>query len=201
MVGPRTSMTALALFGTETHRGTAYHEAGHVLAACAFQQMPGGVTIIPDLDDGALGSAGTGTFSPEYHETYAAAVRRSPRSAAWSFTEGLCVSVAGYVAEARWRKESFAILVRERNEQDPDGEDPDIVKALAWARWRLGGKRDERAQWRLVYREARKVDAFLVAHWRHVEVLARRLLREGEVSGDGIQRTLARLPPVARWRT
>jgi hypothetical protein len=138
-----------------SEEATAYHEAGHAVAALALGRPVDRVSIRPDRDKLGVCAFRKPVFRP---------------SEDWVEREML-ISLAGIAAEAR-RTGEYAW----------DGADRDYRYAYELALDRAGAPR--RAE-RLVKRVLSKVEHLLSrdANWRTVERLVEELLRRREISG------------------
>ena len=189
------SLTSAFFSMPNQRRDVAFHEAGHVVAAVAFGQLPHGASIgYQDLDDdGVQGALGTASVSGTAFD-----LSVDPSSPAHPFrvAEGVWVSLAGYVAEARVAGKPFADVIR-----SCDDEDPDVRGARKYVAWSLGLGRavGHEAVWPELLRRASEVDAFIVDHWRHVEAIGLVLSRDGEIDQEGITDVLDGLPDVRDW--
>jgi hypothetical protein len=140
---------------TSPDEATAYHEAGHAVAALALGRPVHGVSILADRDRLGLCAFGKAVFRP---------------SEDWLEREVL-IALAGLAAEAR-HTEHYAWGEAAR----------DLQYARGLLRDRAGS---ERAARRLERRMLAKVEHLLgqPGHWRAVQRLAAELLRAGQISG------------------
>jgi ATP-dependent Zn protease len=133
---------------------TAYHEAGHAVVALALGRSVHGVSILPQRD--RLGQC-------EYRKA------RLRPSEDWLEREML-IALGGIAAEARFTG-SYAA--------DMAATDLRYVRDLAVQR--VGQRRAERLERRLLAKAEHLLSQ--EGQWRAVELIARELLRRGEISG------------------
>jgi len=145
---------------TEEDETTAYHEAGHAVAALALGRPVDRVSVVGDARWLGVCHFGKAVFRP---------------SEDWVEREML-IALGGIAAEAR-RTEDYAW----------DAADRDYRYAYELALDRGGGPRQAE---RLLRRALAKVEHLLAreVNWRTVERLAAELLRRGEVSGRAARR-------------
>src|SRR5262245_333793 len=134
---------------------TAYHEAGHAVAALALDRPVVKVSILADRDRAGICFFGKAVFRP---------------SEDWLEREVL-IALAGLAAEAR-----------QTGEYDRDAAARDLRYARGLAIQPAGSGRQAR---RLERRRLAKAEHLLdrAANWRAVELIAAQLLRCGEMSG------------------
>jgi ATP-dependent Zn protease len=134
---------------------TAYHEAGHAVAALALDRPVVKVSILADRDKAGICFFGKAVFRP---------------SEDWLEREVL-ISLAGMAAEAR-----------KTGEYDRDAAGRDLRYARGLAIQRAGSERQaERLERRLLAKAEHLLDR--EANWAAVERIAAELLRAGEISG------------------
>jgi hypothetical protein len=134
---------------------TAFHEAGHAVAALALDRPVTKVSIVGDRDTLGICAFGKPVFRP---------------SEDWLEREAL-ISLAGLAAEARRTGEY---------DRDAAGRDLHYVRKLTIQR--AGNERQaERLEKRMLSRVENLLDR--AAHWAAVEAIAAELLRSGEISG------------------
>src|SRR5262245_5781087 len=134
---------------------TAYHEAGHAVAALALDRPVVKVSIRADRDRLGICAFGKSVFRP---------------SEDWLEREVL-IALAGMAAEAR-----------HTGTYDRGGAGRDLLYARKLAVQRAGNERQaERLERRLLAKAENLLDRG--ANWRAVERIAAELLRAGEMSG------------------
>jgi ATP-dependent Zn protease len=138
-----------------TAEATAYHEAGHAVAALALDRPVRKVSIRPDRDRLGICSFGKALFRP---------------SEDWLEREVL-IALAGLAAEAR-----------HTGSYDRVGAARDLRYARELALQRAGNERQaERLERRLLAKAENLLDR--EANWRAVQQMAAELVRAGEISG------------------
>ncbi|MFO0846216.1 MAG: hypothetical protein U0797_28200 [Gemmataceae bacterium] len=134
---------------------TAYHEAGHAVAALALDRPVTRVSILARRDTLGICAFGKAVFRPTED---------------WVERETM-ISLAGLAAEARHTGEY---------DHDAAGRDLQFVRRLTIQR--AGNERQaERLERRLLSRVENLLDR--PAHWAAVEAIAAELLTSGEISG------------------
>jgi len=138
----------------EPNEATAYHEAGHAVAALALGRPVHGVSILPDRERAGVCEFGKGTFKPTDD---------------WLEREAI-ISLAGLAAEARFTG-NYA--------WDAAAQDFRYVRQLTVSR--AGERRAERLERRLLSKTEHLL--YQEANWRAVELIAAELMRLGQISG------------------
>jgi ATP-dependent Zn protease len=134
---------------------TAFHEAGHAVAALALDRPVVRVSILPDRDSLGICAFGKAVFRP---------------SEDWLEREVL-ISLAGLAAEAR-----------HTGEYDRESAGRDLRYARRLSLQRAGSDRQaERLERRLLAKAEHLLDR--PGNWAAVERIARELLAAGEMSG------------------
>src|SRR5262245_28181695 len=134
---------------------TAYHEAGHAVAALALDRPVVRVSIRPDRDNRGVCAFGKAVFRPTED---------------WLEREVL-ISLAGLAAEAR-----------HTGAYDTEAAGRDLYYARKLALQRAGNERQaERLERRLLAKAEHLLDR--AGNWAAVERIARALLAAGEMSG------------------
>ena len=134
---------------------TAYHEAGHAVAALALDRPVVKVSILADRDRAGICFFGKAVFRP---------------SEDWLEREVL-IALAGMAAEAR-----------QTGEYNRDAAARDLRYARGLAVQRAGNERQaERLERRLLSKAEHLLEREV--HWRAVERIAAELLRAGAISG------------------
>lgn len=137
---------------------TAYHEAGHAVAALALGRPVQRVSVLPDRQRLGLCQFGKGVFRP---------------SEDWLERE-ILISLAGIAAEAR-HTGHYA--------WDGAARDCQYVRQLAVQR--AGERQAERLERRLLAKAEHLLAQ--EGHWRAVELIAAELLRRGVISGRTVR--------------
>jgi ATP-dependent Zn protease len=141
--------------GPAADEATAYHEAGHAVAALALDRPVMKVSIRPDRDRLGICAFGKAVFRP---------------SEDWLEREVL-IALAGMAAEAR-----------HTGSYDREAATRDLRYARSLAVQRAGSERQaERLERRLLAKAEHLLDR--EANWRAVERIAAELVRAGEISG------------------
>lgn len=138
-----------------TEEATAYHEAGHAVAALALDRPVVKVSIRPDRERLGICAFGKAVIRP---------------SEDWLEREVL-IALAGMAAEAR-----------HTGTYDRDGAGRDLLYARRLSLQRAGNERQaERLEKRMLARVENLLDREV--NWRAVQRIAAELLRVGEMSG------------------